>query len=121
MSFFRIFDGNSWSLLENEKTLLTVCETEEDGKIVIALSGILRSDMQHVFMDELVALITLGKDILLDCKNLQYIANACQDSLLSVQQTADSLNRGTLTLRQVPEKIYADFRETNLNELLMIE
>ena len=121
MSFSRTYEGNSWSLIENGETLLTVRETEEDGKISVALSGMLRSDMEHVFKDELVALMTLGKNVLLDCENLQYIANACQDALLSVQQTADSINRGTLTLKKVPDRIYADFQKINLHELLRIE
>lgn len=121
MSLTRVYEEDSWSMIEDGKTLLTVKETEENGQILVKVSGMLRSEMEHVFKDELVALMTVGKDVLLDFENLQYISSACQDALLSVQQTADNINRGTLTLQKVPSKIYAEFQKTNLHELLMIE
>ena len=93
----------------------------ENDEILVALDGALRSDMEHIFRDELVALMTVGKDVVLDCEKLTYIAGACQDALLYVQHMADSIRRGTLTLRHVPEDIYAEFERTNLHELLMIE
>lgn len=121
MSLKRVYEQDSWSMVEDGKTILTVKETEKDGRIVVSLAGTLRSDMEHVFKDELIALMTVGKDVLLDLENLQYISSSCQDALLFVQHTADSINRGTLTLQKVPSKIYADFKKTNLHELLMIE
>lgn len=121
MSLIRSYEGDSWSLQEDGRALLTVSEKEEDGGILVTVSGILRSDMEPMFKDELIALMTVGKDVVLDCGQLQYIASACQDALLSTQQTADSMNRGTLTLRHVPGPIYAEFQKTNLHELLMIE
>jgi anti-anti-sigma regulatory factor len=121
MSLTRKYDDDSWSLIENGQTLLVVREIEKDGKILITLAGTLRSDMEQMFRDELIALISVGMDVILDCKDLQYMANACQDALLFVQQTADGINRGTLTLQNVPEPIYAEFEKTNLHELLMIE
>ncbi len=121
MSLTRTYDDDSWSLIENGRTLLTVKEAEEGGKILISLSGCLRSDMEQMFKDELIALMTVGEDVILDCKDLQYIASTCQDALLSTQQTADSLNRGTLTLQNVPKTILEEFQKTNLHELLMIE
>ena len=121
MCLTREYEQVGWSLHENGRTLLTVRETEEDGRILASLAGSLRSDMECVFKDELIALMTVGKDAVLDCEGLQYIAGACQDALLSVQQTADSINRGTLTLRHVPSAIMKEFENSNLHELLMIE
>lgn len=121
MSLTRRYEQDSWHLCEDGHTILTVRETEEDGKVVVVLRGELRSDMEYSFKDELVALMTVGKDVVLDCGQLRYIAGACQDALLSVQQIADSMERGTLTLRCVPADIYAEFEKTNLHELLMIE
>lgn len=121
MSLKRSYGEESWSLSEDGKTLLTVEEKEEDGTILIGLSGILRSDMEQIFKDELIALMTVGKDVVLDCRKLQYMASSCQDALLSTQQIADSMERGTLMLRNVPEAIYAELQKTNLHELLMIE
>ena len=121
MSLTRVYEEDSWSMIEDGKTLLTVKETEENGQILVKVSGTLKSEMEHAFKDELVALITVGMDVIVDCEQLQYIANACQEALLAVQQTADSINRGSLTLCHVPPAILEDFRRTNLHELLMIE
>ena len=121
MSLTRSYAQDSWLLSEEGKTILTVRETMANDEILVALDGALRSDMEHIFRDELVALMTVGKDVVLDCEKLTYIAGACQDALLYVQHMADSIRRGTLTLRHVPEDIYAEFERTNLHELLMIE
>ena len=121
MSLTRSYGQDSWSLCEDGRTILTVGETVADGKVLVTLAGTLRSDMENVFKDELVALMTVGMDVVVDCGQLQYIAGSCQDALLSVQQTADSINRGTLTLCHVPAAILEEFERTNLHELLMIE
>ena len=121
MSLTRNYGQDCWSLSEDGRTLLTVKEAVVDGTVVVTLAGTLRSDMEHVFRDELLALMTVGMNVVLDCGQLQYIAGTCQDALLSVQQTADNINRGTLTLRHVPSAILAELEKTNLHELLMIE
>ena len=121
MNLKRSYDGDSWTVSENGKTLLTVKETVEDENIIIVLSGTLRSDMEHMFKDELIALMTVGKDVVLNCEGLKYIASTCQDALLSAQQSADSYGRGSLTLVKVPADVMTEFKKTNLHELLMIE
>ena len=121
MSLTRNYEQDCWSLSEDGRKLLTVKEAVVDGTVVMTLAGTLRSDMEHVFRDELLALMTVGMNVVLDCGQLQYIAGTCQDALLSVQQTADNINRGTLTLRHVPSAILAELEKTNLHELLMIE
>lgn len=121
MSLKREYNQDSWSLCEGGKAIVTVRETVEDNRVLVEISGALRSDTEHCFQDELIALSTVGKDIVVDCKEISYMANACQLALLSVQQKMDSMNRGSLTLRNVPPSLYADFEKTNLHELLMIE
>ena len=115
MSLTRSYEQDSWTLCEDGRTILSVRETEEDGRIRVFLSGALRSDAAHVFKDELIALMTVGKDVELDLEGVEYISSSCQDALLSTQQTADEIDRGTLTLRHVPTAIYAEFQKTNLN------
>lgn len=121
MSLKRVYAQDSWSLCDNGQVIVTVREAIEENTVRVTVSGSLRSDTEHYFQDELIALSTVGKDIVVDCKELQYIANACQLALLSVQQKMDSMGRGSLTLCNVPPSIYADFEKTNLHELLMIE
>ena len=121
MSLTRSYEQDSWTVSENGKTILTVRETQENGLIMVYLSGSLRSDTEHMFKDELNALMSVGMGVILDCEKLEYISGVCQDALLSVQQTADDIGRGSLTLRNVPSAILTEFERTNLHELLMIE
>lgn len=121
MGLTRIYSQDSWSLCEGGEAVVTIIETMEDNVVRVQVVGSLRSDTEHFFQDELIALSTVGKDIVVDCQGIQYMANACQIALLTVQQRMDSMNRGSLTLCNVPPSIYADFEKTNLHELLMIE
>ena len=121
MGLTRTFSEDSWSLCEGGETIVTIRETVEDNVVRVQVTGSLRSDTEHYFQDELIALSTVGKDIVVDCQGIQYMANACQIALLTVQQRMDSMNRASLTLCNVPQNIYADFEKTNLHELLMIE
>lgn len=121
MALTRSFGEDSWTLSDRGEEILTVQETVSDREVLVAVKGSLRSDTEQYFQDELVALSTVGMDIVVDCKELTYIANACQLALLTVQQKMDDMGKGTLTLRNVPREILADFEKTNLHELLMIE
>ena len=121
MALKRKYGQDSWSLCDGDETVLTVRETGENNQVTVALAGSLRRDAEQFIQDELIALSTVGVDIVLDCKELTYIANACQLALLNVQKRMDSMERGTLTLRNVPPEIYAGFEKTNLHELLAIE
>lgn len=122
MKLTRTYEGDSWSLHDGDETIATITETAaEDGAVLIQIAGSLRSDTVTCFQDELIALSTVGSRIVIDCGGVRYFSNACQDALVTVQQRMDSMRRGTLTLRNVPPEIYADFKKTNLHELIMIE
>ncbi len=121
MALKMVIQGDSWSLLDDGVTVLTVKEPEDEKETVLSVSGSLRSDTVLYFKDELAALATMGADVVLDFSELKYISNACQQALLTTQQQMDSLNKGSLTLRNVPKEIYKEFERINLHELLMIE
>lgn len=121
MGLKRIYSQDAWSLCDGDEVIVTVKESMEGNVVLVQVNGSLRSDTEHPFQDELIALSTVGKDIVVDCRDLRYMANACQIALLTVQQRMDSMKKGSLTLRNLPPEIYADFEKTNLHELLMIE
>ncbi len=121
MALKMIIQGDSWSLLDEGTAVLTVKEPEDEKVTVLSLSGSLRSDTVLFFKDELAALATVGADVILDFSELKYISSACQQALLSTQQQMDALQKGSLTIRNVPKEIYEEFERINLHELLMIE
>ena len=70
----RIFSDNSWSLADGNAVVLTVAESMDGGKAVVTLSGELRGDTAPALRDELVALATVGADIVLDLRGLTDIS-----------------------------------------------
>ena len=122
MSLQRICEGDTWSLCEDGKPVLTVQETLKDGTVQMRLAGALRSDTEHYMKDELGALLAVGMNIVVDCQDLEYISYSCLLAFLSVQrEMIDQWNKGTLTLCKVPEAIYTEMKKTFLHELLVIE
>ena len=110
-----------WNLCEAGKEVLAVEELAEEKNVRMELKGPLRSDTQHFFKDELLALATADCDLVIDCRNLSSISNACQIGLIETQQLMDAIGRGTLTLTGLPEPILADFRATGVAGSLAIE
>lgn len=121
MKISRQIVEDSIVLTDGGMVVLTLQEAETDGKIVITLSGNVRSDTVHDFLDELIALATVGADLVVDFEKVSYLCAAGQQALLTVQQKMDTFGKGTLTLRNLPEAIYEDFLSTGSAELLMIE
>lgn len=101
--------------------ILTIGEKETDEGILLELRGQLRSDVTHDFQDELIALTTVAANIIVDFREVTYIAPSVQHSLLTVQQKMDTLGKGTLLLRAMPDAIYQEFEKSGEAELLMIE
>ena len=118
-----IVQDDSWSLLDKKGiTVLTIKEFEDERqRTILAVSGDLRSDTVQNFKDELAAYASVGADITLDFAELKSISNACQMAILNVQQQMDDMNKGSVTLRNVPKEIYKVFETSNLHQLLVFE
>lgn len=108
---------------ENGKEFFSVAETinEKKDQIELILSGSFRSEVVSSVQDELLALASLNKDILIDMQKLSYISNAAQESLLLTQQHMDATRKGSFVLINLPQKIYDDFDRIGLTQLLEIE
>lgn len=117
----RIYQDDGVTFFIDGAQTLTMCERMEDGRVVIALSGALPSALVHDLYDELVALSTVGKEIVLDLREITYVSNACQQALLKAQQQMDAMERGSMVIVHLPEDILAQFEKIGLTELLMIE
>ena len=117
----RIISGDTVSFCNDGNCVLSITESEQEGKIVMMLKGELRSDLVHDFEDELIALTTVGANICVDLQGLTYLSSTAQYSFLRVQQKMDRLHKGSLTLCNLTDDIYKEFESTGVSELLMIE
>lgn len=120
MSLHRTVEGDTLILKDGEKEILAMGEAADGNAVTLTLRGMLRSDTLHDFQDELIALTTLGMDLIVDFAGVTYLSTACQQALLTVQQKMDSLGKGSLTLVKLPPNIYEEFEKTGASELLMI-
>lgn len=113
--------GESIIFSDGPKTVLTIGEKEQENGILMTLTGELRSEVAHDLQDELVALTTVGADVVVDMSGVTYISSAVQHVFLTVQQKMDTMSRGTLVLKGMSDAIYSEFDKTGTSELLMIE
>jgi anti-anti-sigma factor len=101
--------------------VVSVQETEEGNRIILTVKGQLRTDVVHDIQDELIALTTVGANIVVDLAGVTYLSSTAQHMFLNTQRKMDDMGKGTLVLRKLPAAIYQEFEMTGASELLMIE
>lgn len=117
----RKYEEDSIIFSDGATHVLTMGEKAEENSVLITLDGQLRSDVAHDVQDELIALTTVGADVVVDFAKVTYISSTTQHIFLRAQQKMDSMGKGSLTLRNMPEAIYREFEKSGTSELLMIE
>lgn len=116
----RKMENDTILFTDGTATVLAVQETMTEQGILMKLSGELRSDVAHDIQDELIALTTVGADVLVDFEQVCYITPTTQHIFLRAQQKMDAMGKGSLTLCNLPDVIYREFEKTGTSELLMI-
>lgn len=109
------------SFLEAGKEILNMKEMVQDDCVLIELKGSLRSDTEHGFGDEMMALASVGMKMLVNFKGVEYISNGCQDVLFKVQQKIEEKEQGGLVLTGVSSAVRENFESTGLSECLYFE
>ena len=117
----RIIKDDSIVFYDGASSILTIYEKETGKNIVLEMNGELRSDVAHDVLDELIALATIGANVVVDLKEVTYIAPTTQHVFLRVQQKMDAMKKGSLTLKGFSEALYREFERTGVSELLAFE
>lgn len=117
----RRMNGETLELYDGSEKILSMQELLDNQSVSIKMTGSLLSSVDHDVYDELLALSTVGKDLIVDLGHVDYVSNACQNSFLRLQQQMDSMERGSLEIVNTPEAVYEAFEKVGLTELLMIE
>lgn len=121
MSIQRKVENGTLYFFDNGAEILSIAGSVDKNKVLITLSGMLRSDAAHDFGDELIAFTTLNMDLTLDLSKVTYISSTCQQVLLAVQQKMDELGKGSLLLTNMPPKLKAEFDSVGFSQLLDID
>lgn len=120
MALKRKVEENTLYLLDDSETILSIQENLDGQTVSFKLSGKLRSDTAHDFMDELFAIIPLGMNLDIDLEEVEYISSTCQQVLLSAQQKIDELGKSGLLISKLNGRIREDFDSTGFSQLLDI-
>ena len=120
MALTRKVEENTLVLMDGSETILSIQENLEGQTVCFKLSGKLRSDTAHDFMDELFAIVPLGMNLDIDLEEVEYISSTCQQVLLSVQQKIDELGKSALLISKLNDRIREDFDSTGFSQLLDI-
>ena len=108
-------------MMDREKMVLRMTEIIKNNKAEIALEGYLRSDTAYALGDELKTLVLLGKDLSVDLSKANGLSTSCCKAFLSIQQTIDNNETGSLRLIRIPAALLKNMNATGLTALLQIE
>lgn len=121
MSYIKKIEGDVIVIYEGDKKDFWIQETAREKCVEVSLGGRLKSAYVHEFSDELLALVSIGMNLILDLSAVTYISSSFMKALLAVQQTIDKKDAVELKLIQLPDHIYDEFEKTGFSELLDIE
>ena len=116
-------EGDTILISDGGTPVMGVRESVTDPErraVAVVLGGAVRSDVSDCLEDELNAFVTLDADILIDTRQVTYVSIAAQQCFLRVQRYSDCIGKGRITLSIPDDKLYAQFEETGITELLQI-
>lgn len=106
--------------LEGRSSTLEI-ETELEGRTaVMRLRGSATAELQTELADEILAFVSAGRNIRLDCASLAYISSTAQKRLMEIQLQYIEPLGASLTISGVSPKIYALFQSSRLDTQLNI-
>ena len=116
----RTVDGDLLKITGYAKVLQV--NTDMDGNAAIMhLAGSVTKDVEEDLADEILALISVRKNIRLDLGKLEYISNSFQTRLAEIQSQYVEKAGIELELFNVPHSMYMQFRSVRLDTQIRIK
>ncbi len=110
-----ICDENGIAILSIEEKL------SDESSMIIKISGEIGNEVAHEFEDEVMAALSVCKNLVLDLEKVSYIASMALRSLLSVQQMIDEIENSSMVLSRVSPEVLNIFKESGFSDILAIE
>jgi len=116
----RKIDGDTISIVDNDDTIvLTIKITVEEAAVTIAAAGSITHDAAPEFEDELMSVLTSGRDVVVDFSALEYISAPALRALLSVQKLVDE-KRYKFIIQNISKPVKDIFEQTGFIDLIEI-
>lgn len=120
MAYTKKIEGDTIAVYVGDKKEFWIQETAEEKCVKVYLGGQLKTEYVHEFSDELMALVSMGMNLILDFSEVTYISSYFLKALLIVQQTVDKKDAAELKLVKIPDAIYQEFERIGFSELFDI-
>ncbi|MGN1367599.1 MAG: STAS domain-containing protein [Aristaeellaceae bacterium] len=106
--------------IEGRNKSLEILTALQENTAVMKLTGSVSADLETDLMDEILAFVSVGRDVRLDFSGLEYICSTAQKRLVDIQcEYVDKL--GThLEICGVSAKIYALLRSGKMDTQIRI-
>ena len=114
------FTNDSIRFLEQGEEKAVIHEAENDGVIMITLSGKQSGDVANTLLDEMTALIVAGQGIVVDLDQTSYVSASVMEVFLRMEKMLEKNNK-FMRITNMSQQIYDEFKARGLHELLEIE
>lgn len=114
------FTNDSIRFLENGEEKAVIHEAENNGVIMITLSGKLSGDVANTLLDEMTALIVAGQGIVVDLDQTSYVSASVMEVFLRMEKMLEKNNK-FMRITNMSQQVYDEFKARGLHELLEIE
>ena len=113
---------SDWQLVDevSGETVLSVEESVVGGEASVRLKGSCRNDTFNYIRQELRALYTADKTIVIHCDEVGYMANKVMKVLAETLKGIENLERGALELRNVSPAVQKELAAIGLLNMLVI-
>jgi len=116
----RKIEGDTLAIVDsNDETVLSIKVTVSDDVTLVAVSGSITHDAAPDFEDELMSILTSGRDVAVDFTSLEHISAPVLQTLLSVQKLVDE-KRYKFYIQNISDSVKKIFEETGFIDLLEI-
>lgn len=107
---------------EDDKLLLSIGEEViEETTMLITVTGEITNEVSHEFEDEVMAALSVCKNLKLDFSKVTYIASMALKSLLYIQRIIDDMPDSAMLLINVSPQVMAILNETGFSDILEID
>lgn len=122
MKYSRKIDGDNIIIAdENGKVLIVIEESMSDGYMCFNLKGELLNEIAYELEDEVMAGLTVVKQIKINMSGLTYIGSVGLRSLLKIQHIIDDTNNAELILENPGDNIKQIFISNGFLDLFSIK
>ena len=120
MSLVRKIEDDVITFFQDDEEILWLKETLKEDTVTIAIGGSLISETKNVFLDELLALVSVGMNLELDMKEVKHVSAGFMQVLIRVELEIEKINK-QMKIRHLTPEVETIFEKTGAMDLLLVE